>query len=110
MSEEGAVEVFRYSGRLNPQWKLSRAQMAHWITEWEKAPPSPDTAARVSKLGYTGCLLKKDKDKFWIIFNGCISLYEGKKISSRKDENRKMERWLLATAPGDMYKMATTFF
>ena len=96
------AQAFLFSGRPNPVWRLSTAQMQEWKKQWNEAAFSDKEAQRPSILGYTGCLLQNDEHSYWIIFNGCVSFYEGKNISSRKDEGRRMERWLIDTGPEEV--------
>lgn len=101
------AEAFLYSGRRNPQWKLNREQMKKWKQQWEAAPRSDDQAGRLSKLGYTGCLLKYEEHSYWIIFNGCVSFYDNDTVSSKRDADRQMEIWLLSTGPDEVKTMLT---
>jgi hypothetical protein len=96
------VTVLLFSGRRNPEWKLTTSQQKSWMQLWEQASLSDTEAERVSTLGYTGCKLQFDEHSHWYLYNGCVSFYEGGKIVSKKDEGRKMELFLLGTAPEEV--------
>lgn len=107
-TESRTAEAFLYSGRLNPQWRLTPAQLKHWIQHWDEAPFSERQAGRLSVLGYTGCVLHYDEDSYWIIFNGVVSFYKKEKVINKKDSNRQLEQWLLGTAPDEVQKAVAT--
>lgn len=100
-TESRTAEAFLYSGRLNPQWRLTPLQMKQWIEQWDDAPHSERQAVRLSVLGYTGCSLQYDEDSYWIIFNGVVSFYKREEVINKKDTERRMERWLLGTGPDE---------
>lgn len=83
--------------------------MKEWKQQWEAAPLSDDEVKRPSILGYTGCSLQNDEHSYWIIFNSCVSFYNGPDIITKKDENRQMEQWLIATGPGEVKEFAGPF-
>lgn len=88
-----------FSGRQNPEWELTAAQQKNWMLLWKHASLSDTEVEASSKLGYTGCRLQYDAHSHWQLYNGCVSFYEKEKIVSKKDDERKMELFLLNTAP-----------
>ncbi|MFM6926711.1 MAG: hypothetical protein ACKOU7_14480 [Ferruginibacter sp.] len=91
-----------FSGRENPEWKLTAAQQKNWMALWQQAPLCNTDVASPSLLGYTGCRLLYDGHSHWQLYNGCVSFYEKETIFSKKDENRQMEMFLLGTAPEEV--------
>jgi hypothetical protein len=91
-----------FSGRQNPEWKLTEAQQKKWMLLWKHASLSDKVAVFPSKLGYTGCRLQYDEHSHWQLYNGCVSFYEKGNAVSKKNDDRKMELFLLGTAPEDV--------
>ena len=91
-----------FSGRQNPEWKLTAAQQKSWIVLWQQASLNDTVVKQPSILGYTGCRLQYDEHSHWYLYNGCVSFYEAGKIVSKKDDERKMELFLLRTAPEEV--------
>jgi hypothetical protein len=91
-----------FSGRQNPEWKLSAAQQKKWMVLWQNAPLNHTAVEIPSILGYTGCRLQYNEHSHWQLCNGCVSFYEKDAVFSKKDEDRKMELFLLSTAPGEV--------
>lgn len=91
-----------FSGRQNPEWELTAAQQESWIKLWEEAALSNAAVQQPSILGYTGCTLQYEEHSHWQLYNGCVSFYEKDTIVSKKDEERKMELFLLNTAPEEV--------
>jgi hypothetical protein len=91
-----------FSGRQNPEWKLTTAQQKDWTKFWEQASLSDTEVKQPSILGYTGCRLQYNEHSHWQLYNGCVSFYEAGKIVSKKDEGRQMELFLLGTAPKEV--------
>ena len=92
------VTPFLFSGRKNPEWKITTAQQKSWMQLWNLAELCDREVEHVSTLGYTGCRLLYNQHSHWHLYNGCVSFYEDGKIISKKDEERKMEFFLLKTA------------
>ena len=88
-----------YSGRQNPEWLLTTAEQQRWMELWQAAVLN-ETAIKPSPvLGYTGCTLQFEERSHWLLFNGCVSLYEDGDVVAKKDHDRTMELFLLSTAP-----------
>jgi hypothetical protein len=96
------VSALLFSGRQNPQWELTVSEQKNWIKLWKQATVSSTEVNYVSKLGYTGCRLQCNEHSHWQLYNGCVSFYQAEKIISKKDEERKMELFLLSTAPEEV--------
>ncbi len=96
------AEAFIFSGRPNPQWELDPEQMKSWMQQWEEASYSDSEVQRPPVLGYNGCRLQKDEHSYWIICNSYVSFYGTNTVINKRDDDRRMELWLLHTAPGEI--------
>jgi hypothetical protein len=105
LTNHWTVEVFVFSGRQNPTWKLSEKQASDWMEHWQKSPSSEKEVQQPSRLGYTGCKLQYNEHSHWFVYNGCVSFYENEKVVFKKDEDRKLEYFLLNTASGENNKI-----
>jgi hypothetical protein len=91
-----------FSGRQNPEWKLTAAQQKNWMLLWKHALLSDTEVESASKLGYSGCKLQYNEHSHWQLHNGCVSFFEKDTVFSKKDEGRQMELFLLNTAPEEV--------
>jgi hypothetical protein len=91
-----------FSGRKDPEWELTASQQKAWMVLWKQAPSSNTKVETVSRLGYTGCRLQQDEHSHWQLYNGCVSFYEAGEFVSKKDDDKKMELFLLNTAPEEV--------
>ena len=96
------VTAFMFSGRRNPQWKLSAAQAEEWLTKWNAAPVISPVRSPPGKLGYTGCRIEKDEHQYWMTGNGMVSYYKNGVPCTKEDKNRVMELYILSTAAADI--------
>ena len=86
-----------YSGKTDPQWQLSTEQADHFIELWNRAADSTNEVVNPSILGFKGIRVLS-KNKQCLIYNGVITCIEDGRKSSRIDEGRKIEKFLLGTA------------
>lgn len=93
------VTALLYSGRQNPEWLLTAAEQQRWMELWLSAVLNETAPEPSPVLGYTGCTLQFEERSHWLLFNGCVSLYAGDHVVSKKDGGRAMELFLLSTAP-----------
>jgi hypothetical protein len=93
------AEAFVFSGRPNPEWELTDKQAHDWMNLWEAAPSSGKEVQRIPRLGYTGCRLQLNEHSYWFIYDSCVSFYDKGMVISKKDVEKKMEFFLLNTAP-----------
>lgn len=91
-----------FSGRQNPEWRLTASQQKKWMVLWQHAPLKNTAVEIPSILGYTGCRLHHNEHSHWQLYNGCVSFFENDNIFSKKDEDRQMELFLLSTAPEEV--------
>jgi hypothetical protein len=94
--------VFLFSGRPNPEWELSPALYDQWKVLWEKASLTDKETERPSILGYTGCRLQLSGSGYWLVYNGRVTFYNDTVKISKEDTERKMEFFLLHTAPTEI--------
>jgi hypothetical protein len=102
VSNNWTAEAFLFSGRPNPQWPLTEEQATDWMKLWEAATPSVKEARQLAILGYTGCKLHHDKHSYWLMADGCVSFFDQDTVINRSDPGRKMEYFLLHTAPEEV--------
>jgi len=97
MPIEVVLDIF--SGRPNPTWPLAGNRAAEWLSRLEALPPATEAdAAEPPGLGYRGFVVS------WFshpkcggparVFGGVVQCAGG----AYRDEGRRLERWLLATA------------
>jgi len=96
------VTAYLFSGRPNPEWKLTKKQGADWMKLWQQAEIHHKKVERLSLLGYTGCRLQCNEHSHWLIYNGCVSFYDKDSVVSKGDKNKEMETLLLQAAPNDI--------
>lgn len=91
------VKVF--SGRPDPQWKLSPASArrleALWqsLERFERTPPAPPP------LGYRGCFTCEPSGRRWDAYQGAVTLSGPGVHELRYDPPRAFERCVLESAP-----------
>jgi hypothetical protein len=104
-STQWTVTAFLFSGRRNPQWKLTPEEAKEWMNKWRHAPLSPKEVKRPSVLGYTGCSLQYNEHSYWMIFDSCVSFYDQGLVISKEDTQRGMEKLLFRGAPDEIKKL-----
>jgi hypothetical protein len=104
MEKNWWVTAFLFSGRPDPQWQLKKKQADHFISLWSQAPVSNKEATIPSILGYKGIKILAEK-KQWLIYNGVITCYEEKIKTSKTDDEKTIEKFLLSTAPEEVLKL-----
>lgn len=88
-----------FSGRPNPTWQVEQAVVQELEEIWGLLEPFPDTRSSAPLLGYQGCFLRGGPDLEWIAYRDVVTLKAGGDCDSRRDEDRKFEKLLLASAP-----------
>jgi hypothetical protein len=94
-----------FSGRPNPEWILSKAQIAAWELLWEKAVVSNKLIEPKPILGYNGCTLQTHTALYWFVVDGLVGLYDTTTIIVKEDSNAQMEQFLLHTAPKEIKEL-----
>ena len=98
MENDWKVIALIYSGKPDPQWHLTEMQADHFLNLFSRAADSRNDVVIPSILGYKGLRLLSHKKQF-LIYNGTITLLEKGLSSSKKDEGKNIEKYLLKTAP-----------
>jgi hypothetical protein len=98
------VVLDTYSGRPNPSWRLDAGQEREFLEQLESLEPQPDDQAEQQPplLGHRGFEIQSPESGA-----GTIRVYGGTvQYGSRRyiDTGRKLERWLLGTAPSSLSK------
>ena len=99
MAADCIATVAVYSGRPDPEWPLSVRQAQGLRRAWsrleaERSPGTPPPA-----LGYRGTAMRSAAGDQWRAYRGIVTHTAGGNVESRKDEGRRFEMALLATAP-----------
>ena len=102
MKHNSIVVALIYSGRPDPRWELTEEQAEHFISLWNEAPYSEVKISIPAVSGYKGLRLLLDEKQFFI-YNGLITQIENK--TSKNDQQRRIEKFLLATAPEQMMEL-----
>lgn len=95
------VEADLFSGRPNPSWSLSVAEMARWRRLVARLPPAAE-GAYPSRLGYRGLRLTLSfpgrEAGTAEVADGRLRLQDGEAAPRvLADPGREVERWLVAT-------------
>jgi len=89
-----------YSGRSDPQWRLSERQLRQLIRMWDALRPSPRPPPRTPPLGYRGCVLRSGAGPHWLAYGGVVAYSRaGLAPEHRRDDAQQFESAILATAP-----------
>ena len=88
-----------FSGRPNPTWKVDEATVRRSEKIWSSLKAFSGSLPTAPPLGYRGCFLKCSPDLEWFAYGGVATLRKAWKSESRRDEDRKFETLLLASAP-----------
>jgi hypothetical protein len=99
MAARCEVELDIFSGMPNPTWVLTNADADNFVKKLSALPQAP--AKELSgNLGYRGFIIQciQGADAQLIrIQNGTVHISEGVTTIHAYDEDRELERWLLAT-------------
>jgi hypothetical protein len=99
VSEEARVELDIFSGRPNPQWRLSAADAA-LLEQKLAALPVASPGQLANPLGYRGFIvqLPQANDKTTVtVQNGMVRTTRAGETAHYQDPGRAVERWLLNT-------------
>jgi len=104
MEKNWRVTAFLFSGRPDPQWLLKKKQADHFMSLWNQATVSNKEAIIPSRLGYRGIKVLTEK-KQWLIYDSVITGKEEEIKTSKTDEGKIIEKFLLNTAPEEILKL-----
>jgi hypothetical protein len=96
----GSIQVF--SGRPNPVWEIPIETGNELECAWEKLKPFEGKTLFEAVLGYQGCKLCVNTGvEFWT-YRGVISKKSKEQVEFRLDEDRKIEKQILNSAPAGL--------
>lgn len=84
-----------FSGRPDPQWRVSRSQVQQLELVWKGLLPASGAPPEPPPLGYRGCSLNCGSRGVWFAYGGVVA--HG--ADYRADPKREFERRLLGSAP-----------
>ena len=105
INKKWSATALLFSGRQNPEWVLTPVQQQNWEECWQKAVHSNTEVEFPSRLGYAGCILRYDEQSYWQLYDGHALFNKNGKNIFKKDDKRKMEFFLLYTAPAEVKKI-----
>ena len=84
-----------FSGRPNPQLRLSKALHKELLVRLDKLAPLPNKfiSTKATTLGYRGCILQFEDNL------DCLTIYDGLSRhgkTEKVDQDRLLERWLVS--------------
>ena len=94
------VELDIFSGRPNPVWGLTAAQIDEMGEIVRTLPLATEEPPSQPGLGYRGFVVTDDARRSWRInaFKGFVQITDQGRVEVRSDRNRRLERWLLNSA------------
>ena len=94
------VELDIFSGRPNPVWGLTAAQIDEMGEIVRTLPLATEELPSQPGLGYRGFVVTDDARRSWRIsaFKGFVQITDQGRADVRSDRNRRLERWLLDSA------------
>jgi len=101
MKQQCIVIALIYSGRPDPRWELSDEQREHFFNYWNDAILSGTEVKQSTSSGYRGTRLVTP-EKSYLIYNQIITCFEKTERVTKKDKERKMEIFLLNSAPKEI--------
>jgi hypothetical protein len=90
--------AFVFSGRPDPSWPISTDMAEELIAIWDTLVPT-DAARTTPALGYRGCFVRDRAGRTWTAFHELVTLSTRGDSETRRDEQRRFERTVLASAP-----------
>lgn len=93
-----------YSGKPNPSWQISQANVDSAMAIWNNQPVAQAWQTITDKLGYTGCQLSYN-GSIYQACDGIIVCTTGSKQVARIDPNRAFEKILLTNAPKSVLQL-----
>jgi hypothetical protein len=95
------VELLVYSGRENPSWQLTDSESKRFFAMVDRLPKQ-ESAPVEESLGYSGVRVicfddGNHKLKTITIFNGIVTIQEGKTSVGLLDKGRQLEEWAIKT-------------
>lgn len=97
--KEFIAGAYIFSGRSDPEWRVKEEIVIKLEQIWNSLEIGAGEHAPASSLGYRGCYLMYKPDIEWFVYNGVATRKTAKGHESRVDNNRRIERLILSSAP-----------
>ena len=97
-----SAKVLIFSGRPDPSWPLSDADVERFMSLWNALPPTNDAMPTESRLGYRGCIIADGANAEWHAYNGLVVLASAGRRLARQDIDRTLERAIVLAAPAGL--------
>jgi hypothetical protein len=101
-SQRWTAGALLFSGRPDPVWSVDPDTADQFEAIWNSLPASAARLAHQPPLGYRGCFLRQPDGIEWSAFGGVVTRQSRTGAESRRDPDRKFERFVLATAPANI--------
>jgi len=100
MADKCVGTALIYSGRPDPEWRISGRQVAALSRVWAELSPSKSEQPRGPALGYRGCSARCASGDEWFAYGGVVTLTDRNgAVERRSDSEGRFEAALLGTAP-----------
>jgi hypothetical protein len=99
------VELDIFSGRPNPTWVLDQIQCQVFLTLLGALPRTQSLPPEPPGLGYRGFVVSQIPSRpggLLRAFQGYVKAGSGRSSSVLRDEERKLEHWLLESGKGHL--------
>ena len=97
--QEFIAGAYVFSGRPDPEWNV-REEIVNKLKQiWNSLEMEAGKHEPAPSLGYRGCYLRYKPDIEWFVYSGVVTKKTAKGHESRVDNNRRIERLILSSAP-----------
>jgi hypothetical protein len=96
-----------YSGRPDPGWELTNKQAEEAEKIWNSLKTTSTREVFPSILGYRGISITCEDGREFFVFNKKARGEINNKITWKVDEDRKLEKFLISTAPNGIFPTNT---
>jgi hypothetical protein len=101
MNKTYTAGVLVFSGRPNPEWKLSEEKFTTILSLFDSLESITGSFQSESILGYSGCYVKSSDGALQFnVYNGKAELTFGANKRLKADKERTLEKEIIGTAPG----------
>lgn len=97
--QEFIAGAYIFSGRPDPEWNVKEEIVIKLEQIWNSLEIEAGEHLPAPPLGYRGCYLRYRPDTEWSAYNGVATKKTAKRHESRVDDNRRIERLILNSAP-----------